>query len=175
MRAITAALISAAVLVPTVYAGPRGGTMAVGRVVHDPVLADKIGLSSDELQALQQAYFQHRKKVATLRGQIGVAQVELEEAKLQDPVDETAINAILDRIGELRTSLSKERVRFELKVKKLLGPDRLQRLKNEIRLKCGRQAHGRGRHWQGGWQGGRTMPPGLPGEEPVPVIPEVAE
>ncbi|RKX33016.1 MAG: hypothetical protein DRP22_01310 [Verrucomicrobia bacterium] len=167
-------MFAAIALVSTVSA--RGGQGRIERVVRsvlrNPDVAARVGIEEKAVNRLRQAYFAHRKKVARLQGQLRLAEIELQEARTAAQPDLDEIDARIEKIGSLRTELQKSRVRFELRLREILGPEALSKLR---RAACRGPAKRIHRRWRGhrGFRAGdgplaESMGDGPRGEGDIP-------
>ncbi len=149
--------------------GPRAGGRVGGRshgallaaVVNNPELADKVGISADELSRLRKLYYAGRKQTIKLQAKLQLAQVDLRE-KIESPtVDEDAVLAAVEEVGTIRTEIRKVSVKQNLRMRAILGEEKFRELRKYMfqrrrgegrgawRQPSGRR-RGRGRGWPGG-------------------------
>ena len=113
--------------------GPMmGGMDPIVRMVSNPAVADKLGLSDEqkaklkELKGNNEANREAQKKVreATMK------QVELMKA---DKVDEAAVMAAIDEVFELRKAMAKEQAKRLIAVKTVLTPEQVAKAHEEMK------------------------------------------
>ena len=113
--------------------GPMmGGMDPIVRMVSNPAVADKLGLSDEqktklkELKGNNEANRETQKKVreATMK------QVELMKA---DKVDEAAVMAAIDEVFELRKAMAKEQAKRLIAVKTVLTPEQVAKAHEEMK------------------------------------------
>ena len=96
-------------------------------------VSDKLALTSEEKEKLDNMHLQHRRKMIDLSSQVKKERLELEQI-----LDSSAFSATagMDRFKKLQkahTILAIERFRFLVQVRELLGLERFQELKYEVR------------------------------------------
>ena len=113
--------------------GPMmGGMDPIVRMVSNPAVAEKLGLSDEqkaklkELKGNNEANREAQKKVreATMK------QVELMKA---DKVDEAAVMAAIDEVFELRKAMAKEQAKRLIAVKTVLTPEQVAKAHEEMK------------------------------------------
>ncbi len=120
--------------------GPSAGAMdPLVRMVSNPVVAEKIGLSEEQKAKLKElnkgpaTSRELQKKVHEAMGR----QVELMKA---DKIDEAAVMAAIDEVFELRKAMAKEQAKRVIAVKSILTPEQVKKAHEEMR----RSAEARG-------------------------------
>ena len=120
--------------------GPReGGGMGpmmvsdpIVRMVSNPAMADKIGLSDEqkaklkELKGDNEANREAQKKVR----EATVKQLELMKA---EKIDEAAVMAAIDEVFELRKAMAKEQAKRVIAVKSVLTPEQVAKAHEEMK------------------------------------------
>ncbi len=157
------------------------GPMAMGsdpivRIVSNPAVAEKIGLSDEqkaklkELKGSPDGNRETQKKVreATMK------QVELMKA---EKIDEAAVMAAIDEVYELRKEMAKSQARRVIAVKSILTPEQVAKAHEELKkmseargersARRAAQREGKGRRGGRGPRG-KTGPQGE-GEKPSPA------
>ncbi len=120
--------------------GPRDGGMGpmmggmdpIVRLVSNPAVAEKLGLSDEqkaklkELKGDNEANRETQKKVreATMK------QVELMKA---EKIDESAVMAAIDEVFELRKAMAKEQAKRVIAVKSVLTPEQVKMAHEEMK------------------------------------------
>ena len=115
--------------------GPGGGEEAmVARVLSNPKVAEKLGLSQEQVKTLTEKLDAVRKEIATL--QIDLEGVSMQQAHLlttTQAVDEVAVMAAVEKTGEIRTKIAKLMIQQLLTVKKTLTPEQIEKARAMIR------------------------------------------
>jgi len=94
-----------------------------------PGVAEKLELSSEQKNALDTLFMQSRRNLIDLKGVLEKERFELENLIEKQHLDEAAVMEQFKRLQNARSDLSIERFRFLVKVRKILGFNRYQRLK----------------------------------------------
>jgi len=114
-------------------AGREGMGLPGGKWWKMPLVADKLALTPEEKEKLDASYLQYRRRSIDLRHQ-----VEKERLEMEQLLDSTSFNAAaalerFKKLKEAQTNLDIERFKFLAQVRELLGSERYQKLKSEVR------------------------------------------
>lgn len=112
-----------------------------GRWWQMPNVADKLGLSQSEKNALDSLFVQNRRTLINLKKEVEKERFELDNILGQQNFDERSALNQFKRLEKQRENLSMERFRYLLQVRKILGHERYQKLMgmaSEFREKRGR-------------------------------------
>jgi len=113
--------------------GPMmGGMDPIVRMVSNPAVADKLGLSDEQkakLKELREADKDGREVQKKVR-ESTMKQVELMKA---DKVDEAAVMAAIDEVFELRKAMAKEQAKRVIAVKSILTPEQIAAAHEEMK------------------------------------------
>ncbi len=82
------------------------------------------------MDSLDAAYDARARKFIELKHAIELAQFDLDQMMLNEPMDETALMAQFNKLESARSNLSKQRFQYYVQVRKLLGSDRFQKIKS---------------------------------------------
>lgn len=107
--------------------------MPSGKWWKRPKVAEKIGITEEEKEKLDNMYYKHRYQIIDLQSQVQKERLELEQ--LLDRKDFNA-KASIDHFAKLQkahNTRAAERFRFLVQVRELLGLDRFQQLKEQVR------------------------------------------
>jgi Spy/CpxP family protein refolding chaperone len=105
----------------------------MGKILTNPKMAEKIGLSEDQINTLKSSAESMKKEQEELEKQLknfGLEQAKLMTAKT---VDEEALFSAIEKTGKIRTDLAKVRIKHTLLVKKTLTPEQLEKLKELVK------------------------------------------
>jgi Spy/CpxP family protein refolding chaperone len=105
-----------------------------GRWWHNERVVKRLGLTAEEVAALQSAFHTSRRNLITLKGRVEVEQFELETLLESPELDEAAARAQYQRLEAARTDLGNERFAFLLEVRRIVGFERFQKLMQFRRL-----------------------------------------
>ena len=154
--------------------GPMMGGDPIVRMVSNPAVAEKLGLSDEqkaklkELKGNGEANRETQKKVreATMK------QVELMKA---EKIDESAVMAAIDEVFELRKAMAKEQAKRVIAVKSILTPEQVAKAHEEMKKMFeargdrGSRREGKGpREFKGPRKGPRKGPHGDKGPKEGP-------
>ena len=118
---ITLAVVPAAAM--------KGGGMPPGKWWINPELSAKLNLNNDEKAALEKEYLQSRRNLIKLKSDVESQRFELEVLLDSPTLNETKAMEQFKRLEKARFKLGEEMFRFVLAVRKIVGPDRFQVLK----------------------------------------------
>jgi Spy/CpxP family protein refolding chaperone len=152
---VVAVVVLAAMIITSmdVYAQEMGP----GRWWQRPGVAKELNLTDRDKQALDDMFIKNRDKFIDMKSDLDKERLKLDDILNKDPVNEASAASQYKRVEEKRQKISAERFRYILGVRKILGPDRFQRLTGmaeEMRKK--RFSH----EGQGNW--GREYQPDQP-------------
>ena len=143
----------------------------IGRMLANPKVAEALGLSEEQTEELKKMHFKTRSREIDLQADVEKAKLKVRELMRQDEPAEDEVMSALDDAGEAQLALHKSKVKHMLKVRSLLGPDNVKKLKEMARKHHSRQGR-QGRHGEAGRGGpsdrrGRMHPGGRgPGMRP---------
>jgi Spy/CpxP family protein refolding chaperone len=104
------------------------GEGSPGRWWLMPRMADQIGLSQSDKDALDSLYVQNRRTLLDMKSNVERERFELDNILEQQKFNERAALNQFKRLEQQREKLAMERFRYILQVRKILGPERYQRL-----------------------------------------------
>lgn len=132
-----AVIIAVLIMVLPSMAMAQGGP--AGRWWCMPNMAGQLNLSDQEKTKLDNLYQSNRTRLIDMRSAVEKEQVALEDLMNKDPLNEAKIVAQYKRLDKARATMSEERFKYFLEVRKILGADRFQKLGQSA------QAYHRGR------------------------------
>ena len=141
--------------------GPSCGPRAHGHGKEQPDLpggkwwkmpqrAQKLALTEDEKENLDTMYLQHRRQMIDLDAQVAKERLELEHLLESTEFDPDACMERFKAVQNAHSNLATERFKFLVQVRELIGVERFQQLKTEIRHHRMRGRHGGRHHGRGG-------------------------
>jgi Spy/CpxP family protein refolding chaperone len=98
-----------------------------------PQVSKELNLKSDEKKELENLFVENRRKLIELKSDVERARLDLDVLLDRTPLDEDAIKKQYNLLERARESLARERFRFLLEVRRMLGPDRFGTLKGMFR------------------------------------------
>jgi Spy/CpxP family protein refolding chaperone len=106
-----------------------GQTMPSGKWWKDPAFAKELGLTSKDVKKLDKLFVKYRRKMIDLTNRVEKEQFEYQNLMEAQNLDEAAVNRQLEKLEKARTDLYAEKNHFVVGVRKILGRDRFQKLK----------------------------------------------
>ena len=106
-------------------AGPRG------RWWDNPEMAQKLGLTADQIKRMDDIFQQNRLKLIDLNAAVQKEEAVMEPMMNSDQPDEARIVAQIDRVAQARADLEKTNARFLLAIRRVLNPDQWKKLQAE--------------------------------------------
>jgi hypothetical protein len=135
----------------------------------DEVLED-LGISEGQRAELQSALTETRKKAIKLKAEHEVAEVELHQLLRSDAPDQDAVMKAVEEVGRTQTALRKVAVAQQLKVKEILGADKVRQLDQRMRKRAREHFGGKGERGSRGPGAAREGRRGRgPGERGAPL------
>jgi len=161
-------------------AGGRGRDAMLEKILDNPELVQKLGLSEKQVAGLKEGMFEMRKEQIRLQADLKLA--ALEQAKLvQDPdASEADIMEAVEKTGGIRTEIAKLHMRRLIMVRKTLTAEQQEKVRAIVRRHIRKRAkdlHGLGTQGRREWLRDRPNQEGRPGERgpaPRPRGPEGA-
>lgn len=142
----------------------RGGRMGLSRIVNNPDMREKLGISTEQAARIRQQETDFQKASVMNRAKSQVAHMELNQLMSADKPDRAAIDKKLSEISAAQLVSEQTRVHHQLDMKTALTPDQQAKLKE---LMQARRPGMRGPGGPNGPQGG----PGRGGRGPRPPQP----
>ena len=123
---------------PGMMAGPDGGHQRA--FWQDPEAVEALGLTDEQIRALEEQSFKQREEGLALRSELDKAQLELDRAMSQG--DEPAALRAAKKVGDLQSDMFVLRTRHRIAQESLLTAEQQTKLSA---LRPGRQHKGQGR------------------------------
>lgn len=156
-----------------------GMVSAQGRRIEG--MAKLLNLSSQQVEQIKKITYESRRQQITIQAQLQLARLDLSQLVSQHRPDLKAVDAALDKVGQLELSMKKNRVMMMLRMKALLSKeqaDKLQEFNSHRQMRRQRARQGyqrwmRQQRWrQQQWrQGGGMQEPADPPSPPNPPAP----
>jgi len=102
--------------------------LPAGRWWRDPRVIQQLGLTNPEIDRLEQAYTESRRRLIQSKGALEAERFELETMFGKNKFNETAARQQFERLEQKRAALAESRFQFVVKVRKILGTERFQKL-----------------------------------------------
>ena len=157
------------------WGGERGGFgrgghdrgFAMMRLLNDPAIREKAGISEEQVAKIRQQAATFRKTEIRQRADLEVKRVDLRELLSADKPDRSAIDSKLGEISASQLALEKSRVGFRLDLKNAITPEQRDKLRAAIRERWQSERGGPGRSSPG--TRGQRGPGGRGGPEAAPA------
>jgi Spy/CpxP family protein refolding chaperone len=107
----------------------RGGPR--GRWWNNPDMAQKLGLTADQVKRMDDIFQQNRLKLIDLNASVQREEVIMEPLMASDQPDEAKILAQIDKVAQARAELEKANARFLLGIRRVLNPEQWKKLQSE--------------------------------------------
>jgi len=154
----------------------RHGGFGLARLVANPEIRQRLGISSEQAAKIRQQELDFRKAEIRNRADHEVKRLELAELMAAEKPDRTQIDKKLREISDTRFAGEKSRIDHHLAMREALTPEQREKLKqmfSEMRRQRGER--GFGHFGRGGPEGmrppRRTRPPGEPQAPAAPQKP----
>lgn len=149
------------------FGGERRG-FGLARLLNDPAIREKIGVSAEQVAKIRQEETEFRKAEIRNRADLAVKRIDLENLMAAEKPDLAAIDSKLGEISAARLVSEKAAVHFRLTMRDALTAEQKEKLRQLMRERRGGQ---RGPGWRGGPQGMQRRGqrgPGGPSTAPAP-------
>jgi Spy/CpxP family protein refolding chaperone len=140
----------------------RGGPMGLNRIVNNPDMREKLGITAEQAAKIRQQDSDFQKASIMNRAKSQVAHLELNQLMSADKPDRAAIDKKLADISAAQLVSEQTRVHHQLDMKTALTPDQQAKLKELM------QSRRPGMRGPGGPNGGPQGGPGRGGRGPRP-------
>jgi Spy/CpxP family protein refolding chaperone len=129
--------------------GRGGRDFMLGRIIHDPAVRERLGITAEQTTKIEQESSAFRKTQIRNRADVEIKRVELRDLFSADQPDRAAIDKKLEEISAARLAQQKAAVGFYLTIRNVLTPEQRQKLQ-EMRWGRGTPGPrgGRSRGWQ---------------------------
>jgi len=149
-RTILFACMCVIILATTGYAkmghGHGHGLLPPGKWWHMPKIVERLKITDDEKNFLDQMFLENRKAMIQVKSEMETKKLDMESIIEKEPLDENAAMTQFDSIQETGKKMWKNKFKFVIEVRKLLGKDRFMQLKSQFRkFHHGKHRHGKGR------------------------------
>lgn len=107
-----------------------GQDVPSGKWWRDAQIVKALNLTDAQISNLDKAYFNSRKKLIKLKSEVETEQLELQNRFDRKPLDEKSVQAQHQKMESARKKLSDERFRYIMTVRKIIGYEKYNQLKN---------------------------------------------
>ena len=127
-------IIICLLLLTPVFAAPVDAqSEPSGKWWYDPGIKAELKLQDGEIKRLDRLFNQSRRRLIDLKNKVEKAQFDYQRLMEAEPLDEKAVNRQFAQLEKARSQMASERSRFLVEVRKILGHQRFQRLKQIYR------------------------------------------
>ena len=140
-----------------------------GRWWNNPGMIEKLKLTDDQRNAMDQILLDHRKDLIDKRGAVEKAELDLEPLMQDDQPNESKVLAQIDKVAQARLELEKANARFLLAIRAKLSTEQWNALKAA-------RSERMGRRWREDRDDRKPQgppPPGSPGPGPQGMVNEL--
>lgn len=144
--------------------GPMGGmreqrgpdmkdeNIMLGKALRHPRMAEELGLSEEQRQAIDNRVAMMEEKHAELRGKMEKAALKQAQLIVSKELDEAALMAAVEETGRIHTEMAKMRIRHLLFMRTTLTAEQVEKARSIIR---NGMKHHRGEGFKRDGQGGK--------------------
>lgn len=157
--------------------GMMGGPIR-GKWWKNPELAQKLGLSDDQISKMEKIFQDHRLQLIDLHAALEKQEVILDPMINADHPDEQQTLGQIDKVAQARANLEKSNARMLFAIRNVLTPEQWKKLQSErerstVHMERGFRTGGREYRMRGPRGLNRrqapTPPPGAPAPAPAPA------
>jgi Spy/CpxP family protein refolding chaperone len=159
-RIILLTCMCAFILTSTGFAKMGGhGFLPPGKWWHMPKVVESLKITDDEKTFLDQLFMEKRKAMIQVKSEMETKKLEMEAIMEKDPFDEDAALKKFETMHVAGQQMMKNKFKFVIEVRKLLGKDRFIQLKSQFRrFHHGKHGRGKGHMGPPGSHGGGRGP-----------------
>lgn len=145
-------------------------------MMQNPEMMKSAGLNETQIAQLKEDAHAFRQSLVTLRSEEEIARNEVEKLQEDPKTDEAALMKAIEHQGAKQLAIRKAEAAFELKVRKMVGPEGIQKIRertvemmrNRMDTMRGQEAGPGGERPRAPWMQGRMEPPPAEGAAPAP-------
>ena len=112
--------------------GPMMVSDPIVRMVSNPAMADKIGLSDEQKAKLKELKGDHEAN-REARNKVREATMKQLDLMKAEKINEAAVMAAIDEVFELRKAMAKEQAKRVIAVKSVLTPEQVKKAHEEMK------------------------------------------
>ena len=124
--------------------GRERGEFGLARILKDPVIREKLGITAEQAGAIRKQESDFRKAEIRDRADLEVKRVDLRDLMEADKPDRAAIDSKLQEISNARLALEKSAIHYRLAMREAITPEQRQKL-HELMSERWRHEGGPGR------------------------------
>lgn len=129
---------------------PCPSSPALG-IWRNPQLAEKLGLTDEQISQLREADFNTREQCLEARAQLDRLRLQMDRAFSQDNIDQAGVRKVAQQMADVKGSLLVQKVESRLAVGQILNADQISMLRQQVMQrgkqgpkngdKCGAKSH----------------------------------
>ena len=124
--------------------GGRRGEFGLGRLLNNPEIREKVGITAEQAAKIRQDETEFRKAEIRDRADLEVKRIDLENLLSAEKPDRAAIDSKLQEISAARLTLEKSSVHFRLNMREAITPAQREKLR-QLMKERGQREGGPGR------------------------------
>ncbi len=130
MTVVLLVFTSLAVAAQGMAGGPKNhDRIPLGKWWQNPAGVRDLNLTQEEIDTLDTAFNTRARKFMELKHAIELEQFELNSIMEGRTLDEPALMAQFNKLESVRADLSRERFQYYIQIRKVLGPERFQKIR----------------------------------------------
>ena len=106
-----------------------GQDMPPGKWWKDPQVVEKLDLDDSQISKLDDTYLKSRRQLIKLKSAAESERLELEQIFDRKSIDDNAVKTQYQKVEEAQCALGAERFQFIMKVRKIIGYEKFNKLK----------------------------------------------
>ena len=110
---------------------PRPSAPALG-IWRNPQLAEKLGLTDEQVDQLRDADFNAREKFLEARAQLDHLRLQMDKAFSQDSIDQVGVRQLAQQMADAKGHLFIQEVESRLAVGRILNTDQTNMLRQQV-------------------------------------------
>ena len=107
--------------------------MPSGKWWYNQKIVQNLNLTQSEIRQLDQLWVDSQRRLIELKSAVEREQFELDNLLNKKTVDDAQVRKQFKRLESARSDLADERLRFVIRVREIIGPDRFQQLKTSYK------------------------------------------
>ena len=128
LATVTVALVTSCLLLlpsPPAWSGPIGD----GKWWEIPRISEKLALTREQTERINEIWTDHRKHIIDTRGEIEKAFLDLENLLGKTTVDTQQAYQLAERLGQLHAKQAEQRLKMTIDTRQLLSVEQFETLK----------------------------------------------
>jgi Spy/CpxP family protein refolding chaperone len=110
---------------PSAWSGPLGD----GKWWEIPRISEKLGLTHEQTERINQVWTEHRKQLIDTRGEIEKVYLDLENLLGKTTVETQQAYQLAERLGQLHAKQAEQRLKMTIDTRQVLSVEQFEKLK----------------------------------------------